>query len=509
MKWTNYRRGYFGNPTGRQQGVITTFTGVLILVLLALMMFFAIRVGVFEQRVAANDSRQKQAFHAAESGIQHAKEFFIANNGLITSDTPDLWSGGRDGWLTDNLLERRWLPCDPLNGGPDPDVGPFSHPCFGAPSQDQRERMFYYSFGNSTLLPLDTDAILPGTTETVAVEALLCILELKEDEADPIPVQGCAPNLDQPVFAGNLADGTHFLITILARGKADCSNGNCNAEAMISEQIASFGGGAGGQSPTVPLTTKTTFPPTGAAEVVANPNGGGIGVPSSVWMNRNPSCTPDGSAIDPSEGSWATCEMHEWYELEKTPENWECPGSCSCTFSEALSYTHGTEDVLGIDLIEDEEFPCDLFRFYFGVPRASYEIVKGFSKVLSDCSTLGPDSFGIYWISGSECIINANTQVGSSETPVLLITASAETRMAGGAKIFGVLYIADVEVAGATFESLGGNIVYGQVINDANFGSYQGTFQVVYNENAILRAAGSGGLGDVIGGWSDFHAVWE
>lgn len=81
--------------------------------------------------------------------------------------------------------------------------------------------------------------------------------------------------------------------------------------------------------------------------------------------------------------------------------------------------------------------------------------------------------------------------------------------MAGGAKIFGILYISDVEDTNAFFESMGVNIVYGQVINDATLGSYQGTFQVVYNPNAILRAAGTGGLGDVIGGWSDIHDVWE
>ena len=52
-----------------QAGVLTTFTGILILVLLTLMMFFAIRVGVFEQRVSSNEMRQKRAFHAAESGI--------------------------------------------------------------------------------------------------------------------------------------------------------------------------------------------------------------------------------------------------------------------------------------------------------------------------------------------------------------------------------------------------------------------------------------------------------
>jgi hypothetical protein len=340
------------------------------------------------------------------------------------------------------------------------------------------------------------------------VEALLCVLEIKEGGDEDIPVEGCA-HLDEPVVAGGRADGAHFLITILARGQADCDNGTCNAEALLSEQVASFGGAAGGQSPWVPLTTKTMFPPTGAAEVVANPNGGGIGVPSSVWMNKNPSCTPDGSAIDPSQGSWATCEMHEWYEVEKIPDDWECPGSCSCSFQESISYTHGDEDILGIDLILDADFPCDLFQFYFGVARANYEIIKGNSKVLSDCTTLGPNSFGIYWISGSECLIGANTQVGSAKTPVLLITAATETRMAGGAKIFGILYISDVEDANASFESLGGNIIYGQVINDARLGSYNGTFQIVWNENTVLQAAGTGGLGNVLGGWADIHDVWD
>ena len=324
MSKTIHRNQFRMLTPARQRGVITTFTGVLILVLLGLMMFFAIRVGVFEQRVSANDARQKLAFHAAESGIQHAKEFFWANFVLITADTADFLPDLRDGWLAETS-EKRWLKCSEAGL----DLGPGvhgSHPCYGESSHDQRSQNYYYFSDDSTSLPLDTDSIVPGTTETVTVEALLCVLEFKEDEDDPTPVEGCAP-LNQPLVAGGLADGNHYLITILARGQADCNNGSCNAEALLSEQVASFGGAAGGRSPAVPLTTKTMFPPTGAAEVVANPNGGGIGVPSSVWMNKNSECTPDGSAIDPSQGSWATCEMHEWYELEKTPDDWECPGS--------------------------------------------------------------------------------------------------------------------------------------------------------------------------------------
>jgi Tfp pilus assembly protein PilX len=73
-----------------QAGVMTTFTGVLILVLLTLMMFFAMRVGVFEQRVSSSEMRQKLAFHAAESGVHHAKEFFRANSAYVASATSNL-----------------------------------------------------------------------------------------------------------------------------------------------------------------------------------------------------------------------------------------------------------------------------------------------------------------------------------------------------------------------------------------------------------------------------------
>jgi hypothetical protein len=492
-----------------QSGVITTFTGVLILVLLTLMMFFAVRVGVFEQRVSSNEMRQKQAFHAAESGIQHAKEYLKQNAVILASPITDMLSDDTDGWLAAG--NERWLPCS--GAGLDL-TGSGSHPCYAEPNVSLRPNLFYWSCdsnappgegppcdpGNPINVPVATGSLV-GATETVEVRALLCLLVIDVD-ANP-PVQGCSTDT-------TVVDGSRYMVTLLARGQADCENGaNCGAEAILREQVSNFGGAAGGQAPAVPLTTKNMFPPTGAAEVVANPNGGGVGVPISVWMNKNGLCATDGAAIDPSQGSWATCEAHEWYETESIPEDVRCPGSCSCAFQESLSYTHGTEDTLGIDLVQDENFPCDLFQFYFGTPRENYESVKAFAKVLSDCDSLGPGSSGIYWISGSACNIQSNTVIGSAYAPVLLISAAGVTSMQGGATIFGVLYVSDVENSAAIFQSRGNNIVYGQVVLDAAFGSYNGTFQVVYNENLIARVSGTGGLGNVPGGWADFHpADW-
>lgn len=489
-----------------QAGIITTFTGVMILVLLTLMMFFAIRVGIFEQRVSANDTRQKQAFHAAESGIQAGKEFFKGNAVIAASPITDLLSDGTDGWLSTG--NERWQPC---SGAGIDLTSSGAHPCLSEPDPDLRSELYYWSHGEDLplVLPLGAGAMLQSGNEDVDVQALLCLLEIDYD-VDPPLVVGCSTNTTDP-SVGDYVDGTRYMVTLISRGQADCENSaNCSANAVIREPVSNFGGVAGGQAPAVPLTTKTMFPPSGAAEIVANPNGGGVGVPVSVWMNRNAQCTPDGAAIDPSQGSWATCEAHEWYGTEGVPDDVQCPGSCSCALDESLSYTHGTEDVLGIDLIQDLNFPCDLFQFYFGTPSENYESVKGFSKVLNDCDSLGPGSSGIYWISGPTCNINSNAVIGSAHAPVLLISAAGVTRMAGGATIFGILYVSDVEDISATFESQGNNIVYGQVILDAEFGSYNGTFQIVYNENLLVRAAGTGGLGNVLGGWTDFHPDgWE
>ena len=241
--------------TAYQSGVLTTFTGVMILVLLTLMMFFAIRVGVFEQRVSANEMRQKDAFHAAEAGINQAKEFFRANGVLVASSNIDLVST-EDGWLA-GTSERRWQSCATWAAANSKNLmtDSGSHPCFGESVPAQRANSYFYSFNNSTVVPVNTNDLIPGTTEQVTVEALLCVLDVVTD-AD-VPVQGCVTD---PATAVGIGDGTFFMVTLLARGEADCAGGVCNAEALVSEQVSNFGASAGGNAPNVPLTTKSSFP---------------------------------------------------------------------------------------------------------------------------------------------------------------------------------------------------------------------------------------------------------
>lgn len=482
------------SPPRKQRGVLTVFTGIMILLLLTTMMIYAWRVGTFEQRTSAHEVRQKLALHVAESGIQHAKEFFLINSTLAASDRIDQLPDGTDGWLAPTT-ELRWQECS--DAGLTEARG--THPCYAESDLTRRANSYYYFFNGTTELALGTDGMLPGTTEEVVVEALLCRLVVDFDLTPP--VQGCGKDLADEV------DDFHYMVTLLARGKSDCDGSTCRGEVLISEPIANFGVLSGGNGAGVPLTTRSTFPPSGNAEIIPNPNGGGIGVPVSVWFNSNTSCSSQ-AIVDPSSGAWATCEMHEWYETDEVPDDLECPGSCSCTFDEAISYTHGTEDIIGIDMDSDPDFPCNLFTFYFGIPKENFESIKSQATIIDDCSQLGPNSFGVYWATGASCNIAANTVIGSQHAPVMLISAASETRFNGGTKLFGVLYISDVEDPAAELVTTGNFTLYGAAIIDATMGAFNGTFQIVYVESVAQIVAGTGGMGSLAGGWTDFHRDW-
>jgi len=493
---------------GQQRGAVTMFSAILILILLTEMLIYAVQVGVFEQRKSGNEMRQKQAFHAAESGIQHAQEYLLAN-------VLDL-ANGADGWLSDGA-SGRWLPCPALTGKGE-------HPCYGEPVEALRDNSYFYSFDDPDAVAgaadidvrILADEVLPDSTETVTVNALLCILDI--DRGAVPPVQGCLTKDDPNVNA------TFFVITLLARGQAECdADGDCAAEALIAQKLGSYGPLSGAGGPGVPLTSRSTFPPTGTAEIVPNPNGGGPGIPLSSWLNANPDRSPGslctgGVPLDGEGGSWTTCERHEWYGVDIMPgENspngkYTCPtANCTCASDERrISYSAAGGDVVGMDIVIDTDFPCDLFEYTFKVDRDNYEDVKNEAMVITDCGDLGPDSKGLIWVDHSvgTCDLSGKA-IGSPDFPVFLVSAATLTKMVGNTKIYGVLLITDVEGTAAAIHSAGTNTVYGAVLVEGDIAHFQGTFQIVYNDDLIDLATKRGSLGKVYGGWTDFHEDWR
>jgi hypothetical protein len=488
---------------GNQRGAITIFTGIMVLLLLTGLLVYATRVGISEQRISANELRYKQAFVAAESGLEHAREYLLAHQILLNSAEDDLLQDGSDGWLSPS--GSRWLKCSDHLQDFDSDTDPveLAHPCRGEVSATRRANSYFYYWDDPDLadddpyeLKLQVNDFLDDT-EQVSVRATMCLLNI-DPTASP-PVSGCDAT-------GGVGSGVHYMITLLSRGESDCSGGTCLGEALVTVPLANSTL-LGGDPPAVPLTTSRTLSGAGTSQVAANPNGGGLGVPISVWANVNTACAPAEAVL--AQGSWATCELQEWYGQDYIPDDLRCQfASCSCGQRESLSYTSGNELNVGIDLWIDADFPCDLVQYFFGVPKSRYHLMRSGAKLITDCSSLGPGSFGIYWVTGPTCTIQ-NQVIGSQLAPVVLLSAATVTWLNGNAELFGVMFVSDVEDSTASLKVAGTNIFYGAVIVDATVSNFAGTFQVVYNEGILARVAGYGGLEKLPGGWTDSPPDWR
>ncbi len=371
-----------------------------------------------------------------------------------------------------------------------------THPCGG--EVPAKPGSYYYDTDANTAtiesLPIELTDMPVGSTARMS--ALMCFVDLADTGA----------NCGGPGSTVEAEANAALAITLMGYGYSDCTDINtlstCTGRATIARPVGTdrkLGG-----TPSVPLVAKSTVPLDGTFEVVGNPNGGGEGVPLTTWM--------DGTADLLSAGTWQTCEMEEWYHIPERPEGVACTdNNCICgpggnDPDYFLSYrTSGGDTHIGIDIIQDLDFPDDLFDVYFGVPRSQYQTIKSSAKILPNCTTLGPGSSGLIWITGS-CSINAGTVVGSALAPVVLVT-EAETSINGGAVIFGVVYVFDGYPEGsnsAELKSTGGATIYGSVIADSPIDKLQGTFQVVYNSGVLATATGYAGVGAMNGGWRDF-----
>ncbi len=477
------------------RGTITIFTCIMVLLLMITLFSYTTHSTQVEQKLSAGELRQARALHLAESGLSMAYEWLLANNTLINADLENMLGAGIDGWMVAG--SPRWARCGDVDYASNK-----SHPCWGDPNETRRDQSYFYFWAGSTALPLDT-SIVDVADGQIRVEALYCFIDLDLGplSAATSSVLGCQSN---PA----LVDGSKFMVTLLSRGEVDCTNGVCGSEVLLSEQISNFSVSAMARAPGAPLVTNRDFPSSGIAEIVANPDGGGPGLPVSIWANNNASCP--GDVVTVQTENWSTCSALEWYGLGLLPSDPTCTQqTCGCPVDALINPLLGVLGALEGDVLLDEVFPCDLFQFYFGMARSNYENLRDSIQLIDDCSSLDENSAGAYWITGSACVINANTVVGSAKHPVTLISAASLTQLDSGAELYGLLFLTDTEDGNATFNTTGNATIYGSLVSDGVAGNLNGTFQLVYNEDIVVQASQTGGLGSLSGSWTDFHKHWE
>lgn len=225
----------------------------------------------------------------------------------------------------------------------------------------------------------------------------------------------------------------------------------------------------------------------GAFTVGANPNGGGLGVPLSVWSSESVSLG----------GNGATCGLEEF-------DGGYCSGS---------PYSDNTFEAN--DILENDSagFPDDLFEHTFGVPKADYQELKDQAEVLASCASLpntGTDvTTGLFWIEG-DCTITSAI-VGSVDEPVIIVVEDGLTKLAGGATIYGLVFAFETTPGSGSggVQIVGTNTIRGAFISNHDIDISGGTFNTRFDAQVLnnISEGTSPELSNVVlipGSWKDF-----
>jgi len=244
-------------------------------------------------------------------------------------------------------------------------------------------------------------------------------------------------------------------------------------------------------APDSAITVAGTIGIGGAFTVGANPNGGGRGVPLSVWSSEEVTLG----------GNGATCGLQE-FDLGI------CPGS---------PYSDSTGEAG--DVFEDElesdggSFPDDLLLYTFGVATEDYQSLKDQAdEVFTSCdpiSALGETAFGFYWVTG-ECDINANAVIGTIDEPVIILIEDSNLRLNGGAIINGLVFSFETMPGrGGEVAMVGGATVRGALIADHSIGLAAGTLNTRFDAEVLGNISDPEGprfsrVEVIPGSWKDF-----
>ncbi|MFW5450456.1 MAG: PilX N-terminal domain-containing pilus assembly protein [Methylophagaceae bacterium] len=427
-----------------QQGAAVLLVSVILLIGVTLIVMYATRVGVQDQRISGNEVRHKEAFANAEAGLDEAAAYLRANPGLHVG-------ANADGWV----------------------------PCAG-----------------STVFPCDiTGALKILATTTVDGSGAVQTVSAN--------IPSVISDNDAAAYLVNTASGT------IAVGVGATADGTGAAVAQISYAKTTLL--VPGELPPLMVPSGNL---SGNFNIVPNPNGGGPGVPVSVWAM---------DTLDTTGANWKTCDHGEFKDAANVCTDTKGDGdsglswsSCSCDTERSNS---GDVDA---DIVLDSStaFPSSPFVYVFGTPGVSNkaELITEVrdradaSGILYDscspgtncCSNLAANFAGLtnsalVWADG-DCDIGSNVTIGSRAKPIILVV-QGEIRVNAGAEVWGIL------VGLGDFVLNGGPVIHGSAISDIPSDLTNGNYSQVYDEavfNNLVDDAINTDIAKVKYSWRDF-----
>jgi hypothetical protein len=543
-----------GAVCGRnERGATTLVITIVILVILTTIVLASTNVAMFEQGTTTNENRARLAEQTAEYAVNLTGEYIKANRDRLIADNID--AVGVGGWLAPSGASTRWVRCSLVT------TMPATHPCMAERDATRRAQLYFYSndgsvTGTTDVLAAATTSgavgFLPaGSTLTQAggvfnasteVTALLCRLD---------------SSLTPPSCRATPATGNRIAVTLVATSSLPGES----ASATVKETWATYS--AFTPSAAVPLVASGLVQGLGNAEVVAAPNGGGYGIPASMWSPEN-ICIGEGSTGCTGVGSVTTCHRGEF--LRNTPESQlqttcatvnnacGCPSATS-SGTDFLSGHSGAVKREGIDILDRDGgvgglpditfYPGaglddvadltddSLFEWIFGVENEAESTrapINGTGFTLTNCSptpncainalegelaaqektcaelnALGAAASGLYYITdsgfGSECALPA--QVGSPGSPAIVVVN--ERARLNGTLFYGMLFVRS-DNKNAELRGNGNTKVFGAVVVEGKV-DLAGNFSLIYVDTAVSNSPNvlppSAKFGRLPGSWLD------
>jgi hypothetical protein len=395
---------------------------IILLLLASVITLLTLNVGLFEQRTSGNDARAKLISEVAEAGIAQGAEYFRLLPAALKS------TSGNWAQCTDDTF-----------------------PCGSIADATRRNTMYYWKnpgspgdvngdgISNNVLdqrmLPLGS--VLTGGSAAARITSVgnfnnvsygvgvvLCRIAIPTNPGDPTR---CATNVSEQssTFVYNFVsvaslpgEGTRTTVSQML-GQYQIFQPNMNQPPVIASGSVDV---------------------TGGLQLVTNPNAGGPGVPVSVWTRKDITKT----------GTPNTCYADEFYRYgakNNAPPTLDSSGvmlcdTCGCNGDVSLSYDKsGNVQDEGMDILDIDgsngsngrgvnadvvpsEFPCDLFKYVFGVEARIDTDGDHFCETLApEVEYISPTTLATVYLDADEAYLYENA------TTILPRDASAQSLM--------------------------------------------------------------------------------
>jgi hypothetical protein len=141
----------------------------------------------------------------------------------------------------------------------------------------------------------------------------------------------------------------------------------------------------------------------------------------------------------------------------------------------------------------------------FGAAAADLDALRTSSEVHDDCTSLGPRSQGLVWITGTSCVLPSATTVGTPEAPVVLVVERGLLQMEALVEVHGMLVLPRTgDDATDSPDTSQASLVHGALIANREIAWVPGGLSVQYDPELLQRLAQQPSrLVEVPGSWTD------